>query len=180
VSVAYAQIRAEFTQLRAFVLNDIERMLRLEPGVNYAAAAVIACGFEALANVRDGHKNAGQRPFAETLPADWRPVASSLFDALRNGIVHGYETQRIRVGARTIELSIAWRETGHLTWYDDQLVLNVRALAEGLRERFDEYEEQLKADATARDRFLTRRRRDREHRVSEGEATAWRVLTPAS
>jgi hypothetical protein len=180
ISIGYAQIQTDLAKLRSFVLGDIDRMLELEPGVNYAAAVVIACGFEALANVRDGRENAGQQPFAETLPARWRPVASSLFDALRNGIVHGYETQLIRVGDQTVELAIAWRVTEHLMWYEGQLVLNVRALAACLRERFDDYDQRLRADGSARDLFFKRRRRQREHQVRGDEAVAWRSLIPNS
>lgn len=176
VSVTYEQVAADFVRLRDFVLGDVERILTLEPGANYAAAAVIACGFEALADVRDGHRNAGQRPFAETLPAAWRPVAPSLFDALRNGIIHGYETQRIVVAGCTVELAIAWRDGEHLTWSAGQLVLNVRDLAEGLRERFEAYEERLNRDVQLRELFLRRRRRNRERAATGADAEAWRVL----
>lgn len=43
-----------------------------------------------------------------------------------------------------IELAIAWRPTTPLTWSDGPMVLNVRSLAETLRERFGEYEDRLK------------------------------------
>ena len=176
MSVAFAQIETEFNRLRSFLLNDVERILGLEPGVNYAAAAVIACGFEALADVRDGKSNAGEAPFAETLPRNWRPVAPSLFDALRNGIVHGYETQCIVANGETVQVVIAWRHAEHLAWDAGRLVLNVRAMAAGLRERFAEYEDLLRKDAAARDRFLMRSGRDRERHVRGREAEAWAGL----
>lgn len=176
MSVSFAQIETEFERLRDFLLNDVERILGLEPGVNYAAAAVIACGFEALANVRDGKSHAGEGPFAETLPREWRPVAGSLFNVLRNGIVHGYETQRLVAKGQTVEVAIAWRQGEHLMWDAGRLVLNVRAMADGLRDRFADYENLLHDDAAARDRFLRRGKRDRERHVRGYEAEAWAHL----
>jgi hypothetical protein len=66
-----------------------------------------------------------------------------------------------------------------MAWHEGQLVLNVQSLGEGLRERFNDYEERLKVDAAARDMFLTRRRGAREHHVSAAEAAVWSSLMPS-
>jgi hypothetical protein len=81
-------------------------------GANYAAAALITCAHETLAGLRSGAP--AHATFGETLPTIWQPVAQSLFDALRNGVVHGYATKTLIVNGRRIELSVSWREQQHL------------------------------------------------------------------
>jgi hypothetical protein len=86
----------------------------------------------------------------ETLPEHWLAVAPSLYDALRNDIVHRYDTRRIRVDGRDIELAITWGSGRHLTFANGQLVLAVPDLAAGLRRAFDAYEAALRADGALR------------------------------
>jgi hypothetical protein len=162
------------------VLNDLDRITSQPEGGNYAAAAVIVCAYDALADLRDGARNAGNRPFRDTLPPRWKPVAASLYDALRNGLVHGYETQRILVDGRDIELAVAWQSGRHLTVADGHVVLAVPDLADGLRQAFDLFEAALRMDAQLRDRFQQRFRRGRVREVhNPGERAAWRALLPS-
>jgi len=78
VATSFKQIKPEFERLRAFVLNDLDRIVDRDVGGNYAAVALIVCGHDAIADLRDGRANAGQLPFADALPSAWRPVAPSL------------------------------------------------------------------------------------------------------
>jgi hypothetical protein len=120
-------------------------------------------------------------PFGDTLPPEWRPVAPSVYDALRNGIIHAYAAQTIHVAGRDIRLSVAWRGGGHLTIAGDWLIVVVPDLAAGLHRAFGTFEEKLRADAAQRDRFLTRHRRDSVHEVRAlDEQEAWRHLLDAS
>jgi hypothetical protein len=86
----FAEIEQDFRELRTFILHDLDQIVGLE-GANYAAAALITCAHETLAGLRSGAP--AHATFGETLPTIWQPVAQSLFDALRNGVGHGYATK---------------------------------------------------------------------------------------
>jgi hypothetical protein len=106
MAMPFERIEKPFVELRDFVLNDLDRLTSQEIGGNYLAAALIMCAHEAIADLRDG-RPLGELPFADSLPPKWRAVAPSLYGALRDGLVHGYEAKWIRVDARRIELGVA-------------------------------------------------------------------------
>ena len=137
MAVEFAAIERDFEELRSFILNDIRQIVALEQGANYAAAAIIACAHETLAqlHLRGSRKYA---TFAETLPTAWRAVAPSLFDALRNGIAHGYATKTIVVAGSRVEIGVSWRERQHLSFdpIGELLYLNVQQLAKDLEAAF--------------------------------------------
>jgi hypothetical protein len=177
MAIPFERIEQCFVELRDFVLNDLDRIASQDIGGNFAACAVVVCAYDAIAALRDDAKNAGEVPFCETLPPEWQPVAPSLYDALRNGIVHTYATQKIHVGGRDIGLSVAWRGERHLTFDGDWLIIVVPDLAAGLHRAFARFEEKLRADAAQRDLFFTRYRRDSVHNVrAPDEQEAWRRL----
>ena len=173
--IAYADIEADYAELRDFILNDVDRIVALETGGNYAAAALIACAHESLAKVqaRKAHDT-----FTDTLPDAWQPVAPSLFDALRNGIVHRYVTKAVVVDGTRIEINISWREKPHLNLdkQDGVLYLNVPTMAAQLRGAFDAYEIDLRANEAACRRFVERHRKARESYPQGAELAAWRQL----
>jgi len=105
------------------------------------------------------------------------PRRAIAVDALRNGIVHGYETKTIRVGGADIELSVAWRTGRHQTFDSGQLILAVPDLADGLRGAFEDFEATLRGNADAREHFRERLRRGRVHEVrGPAEREAWQAL----
>lgn len=182
MTIPFEQVEEDFRRLRDFVLDDLDRITGQAVGGNYAAAALIVCAYDAIASLRDGRSNRGELPFGETLPPDWRPVAPSLYDALRNGIVHGIETKTIRVAGRDLELAVSWREGRHLTLdHHGRLVLAVLHLADDLRAAFDAFEVRLRHEPDLRDRFRRRLRHDRIHEVrSPAEQEAWQRLLDGS
>lgn len=108
---------------------------------------------EVLAKLRGVDKDA---VFAETLPREWRPVRRSLYDALRNGIVHGYATKTLRVDGSPVGIGVSWRDHPHLSLDPARrtVFLNVETMAADLRRAFENYEAELLANADARERFL--------------------------
>ena len=141
----FEEIEPKLRELRAFVLNDLESVVDREVGGNYAAAALIVSAYDALGDLR---KEKGAVPFEEQLPATWRPVAKSLYDALRNGLVHHYDPKLIVVDGQRIELCISWRERPHLSIEGARFNLNVQRMAVDLRVAFDDYEQALRADSS--------------------------------
>jgi hypothetical protein len=175
MAVQFADIEGDLDEIRAFILNDVERIVAMEGGVNYAAAAVIACAYEALARLR---AMANYAVFAETLPQEWRPVGRSLYDALRNGIVHGYSTKTLLVEGRRVEIGVSWRDHPHLSFdaVRQTLFLNVTTMAAELRQTFENYEGQLRSSPDARERFVRGRRREREVSPQGDQLAAWQAL----
>jgi hypothetical protein len=174
MAVEFADIDKDFDALRSFILNDLDQIVALKTGANYGATALITCGHETLAALRDPQapKHA---TFAESLPTVWQPVAQSLYDALRNGIVHGYATKRLIVNAHRIELSVSWRKERHLSLDAESgvLYLNVQQMATDLRDAFARYEDALRTDAAARRSFQSKRRKAREVQPQGEQKAAW-------
>ena len=180
MAVRFEDIKDKFHEIFGFIRDDLERMLTLHPGVNFAAASLFASVCETLAIYRCGKKE-GEIVFAELLPdGPFQGVAKTLYDALRNGLVHRYRAKDIKFDRKTVEIDIAWRKGRHLTVHEKNgvwhLILNVRDLCCGLFSAFDEYEAELKDSGEARDRFFKTHRKEREMKAPHGEIGAWREI----
>ncbi len=182
MAIDFEAIEQRFREIFGFIQQDLARIAQVEPGVNYAAAALIACACETVAKYRNASSEGGDA-FATLLPGgNYQTVAKTIYNALRNGLVHGYEAQDIEFNGSRVGLAIAWRETPHLTFLlkenKPHLVLNMRELCERLSEQIDSFRAELMADASARDRFFTQSRKDKVHMVgTPGEVQAWKALT---
>jgi len=180
MAVSYERIRPRFERLRDFVLKDRDRIVGEPVGGNYAATAIIVCAYDAIADLRHGNSGRGHLAFEATLPDEWKPLAKSLYDALRNGLVHAYETKRISVDGREIELLVSWRGRRHLSLDTGRVYLNVPRMADDLRRAFDDYDTTLRSDAAMRERFWKRSEQDRVQPVGDrAEVAAWRELLEA-
>src|SRR5436190_22983001 len=105
----FGQIEGDFGTWRAFVLDDLDRIVAMATGGNFAAAGVFVIGCEVLGKLRYvGQSNPEAIAFAHCLPDPWQPVASDLYDALRNGLVHNYTAAPLRVNGQVLGLTIAW------------------------------------------------------------------------
>lgn len=177
--IEFAKIEKQFEETLGFLQRDLSRIRVLEPGVNYAAAALIACACEVIAKRRGA---AGADVFKNLLPPG-RPyelISKTLYEALRNGLVHGYDTKEIVFDGTSIGLMIAWKETRHLSVVPHGgkqcLVLNVQALSDRLSSEIDKFREELKQSPEARDKFFTTCRRDERKEVHDVEAIEWRSM----
>src|SRR3989442_1761070 len=113
--VEYEDIRSKFEELRNFIINDLKLLVGQENGGNYITACLIVCACEALSWLRNGKPYKGELFFSEMmLPHKWQAVASTLYDALRNGIVHGYETMDVVIGPTRVVLAVSWKQKPHL------------------------------------------------------------------
>ena len=158
MTVSFADIEQKFNRVFGFIQRDLERILTLDPGVNFAVAGLAACACETLARYRYG-RGEGADVFSRLLPGGpFQVVAKSLYDILRNGLVHRYDTADIRVEGKTIQLAISWRAEPHLSVKEvngvPNLVLNVTTLCADLFGAFAEYREELRGNGEARDHFL--------------------------
>jgi hypothetical protein len=160
MAISFEKVRLDFEQLRRLVIDDLKRVVEQRIGGNYAAGLIVVCGCEALARLWHGAPD-GELVFSKRmLPEDWRPVGKSLYNALRNGLAHFYETKDISLNGQRVTLALSWRKHRHLSLSDDQrtLYLNVRTMARDLERTFDDFAQQLQKDTSSRDLFWTKRR----------------------
>lgn len=143
------ELRQAFKRLKDSVLPDLRGVLRIEhkPPV-YAAAILVAVGCEALGRLRHTHIS---KVFVEELVLKRRPdiderMAVDLFEALRNGLAHIYDTAYIQAGSSgpRIELIICWKnhEQLHLRprRYPPGIYLHLPTMFEDLKAAFRKHD----------------------------------------
>lgn len=181
MEVSYEDIRETFEKVRDYFTYDLKLLSGQSEGGNYITALLIACACETLARFRYGQPNGAQFFAKEMLTDEWQPVAPSLFDAMRNGIAHCYETKPIRIGNRLIDIGIAWRKHPHLQFsYDKKILyLNIQTMAEQILNLLKEYESSLKADQQLRLQFFKAMKTDWTKKTDGDELNAWKKLLGA-
>jgi hypothetical protein len=177
MAVKFDQVKPLLDELRANLLDDLKRITRQPEGGNYAAVAVVGCACEALGRLRYGKKDGGSDFFTcYVLPERWQPVGPDLYEALRHGIAHGYETKTIELGKGKLNVGVSWREKPHLTFEEGRstLFINVPELAADLGRALDRYEAELLEREDLRDLFYTHWRKG--HSVRRPQKAAWQAL----
>lgn len=162
MSDSFDLIEKEFYELRDFFLNDLTLLVNLPKGGNYAATLLVANACEVLGRLRY-ESGEGDEFFKHYLvPESWKPVASTIFNALRNGLAHSFATKVIvQISGAVLNLGISWKEKPHFV-YDAKegcLYLNVQNLSDALRHAFEQYETELYTDTNLCELFLKRRQR---------------------
>jgi hypothetical protein len=107
--------REVFDRLRLAMKGDMRRVLEWSEGGHYVAALLVATASESLSKLQD---QPDEFVFVGLLTKHGfnREMAVDVFDALRDGLAHVYDTKFIRVGEGClIELVVSWREKKHLT-----------------------------------------------------------------
>jgi hypothetical protein len=179
--VSFSDIEKNFDRVFGFIQRDLEQFLSLDVSGNFAVAALAACACETLARYRYG-TGEGADVFRRLLPeGPFQVVAKSLFDLVRNGLVHRYDTADIRVEERIIRLALSWRTEPHLSVKEidgvPNLVLNVTKLCADLFGQFDNYRQELNVSAEARDRFFCAYRETGTFDVTvPAQVEAWKAM----
>jgi hypothetical protein len=172
--ISYADITKEFDESLGFIRNDITALCNQQETVNYTVALLIGCACEALAD--GGAGNSKDRVFAEMLPeGDWRVLAKPLFDALRNGLAHSFDTKHLHMGADEIQIHISWNLTAIVEPTQDGLgiLVGIRSLAARLCAKINEFQALLQEDEQARKKFRAALQRERKRKCSPLELAAW-------
>jgi len=112
-----AELPRAFTQLRGMVRNDLKQIRKIDrKSPIYAVALLVAIATEALSQLEGRPDDA---VFAEALLG--RPygvplqVGRVLFDAIRNGLAHVYDTKTVLVGTNEIIVVLSWRQRDHMS-----------------------------------------------------------------
>jgi hypothetical protein len=144
----------------------------------------------------------GASVFEELLPAgDWRELSVPIYNALRNGLAHGFDTKHLLIDGKEHQIHLNAREDGLtiIATYNEYatteagqkrkfrmraftkdpkneiaLQIGMRGIAQALCAKIDEFEALLTTDKNAHDRFVAAQQRTAEVGV-KGEA-AWRSL----
>lgn len=182
----FSEIEQEFDETLGFIQNDLAAICAKDLGTNYTAALLIGCACDVIAQRRGGRVRDFE-VFAELLPdtSDWRTLAKPLFEAVRHGLAHGFDTKEIRFNGGIMTVTISWRRREHLsidrTREKPSLVLNVQSLATALNEKIDSLREQLIDDSSACDRFRMSCRPGSKSKqvlsIDPREVEAWSRLT---
>ena len=181
-----AELPRAFTQLRSMVRNDLKQIRKIEKKApNYAVALLVTIATEALSQLEG---RADEAVFAEDLLGRLHgvplQVGRVLFDAIRNGLAHVYDTKIIVVGADEIIVVLSWQKREHMSvavedWLNYGrprvgVCLNVGTLWTDLDAHFTVFAERLGKDANLLRRVNENAAKQRRI-VSQGEALrTWR------
>jgi hypothetical protein len=172
-------IEPQFVRLRDFVLADLEGFGENERGGNFGLVALVLTACDALGTLRYASRGSGSKVFELCLPEPWKPVADILYDALRHGLIHGYDAKLIDDGTTKVAFAIGWHRKHsdrHMRFVEPgRLYIQAQTLVDGLRDAFAHIENELRADARLRDTFLVQANRDRVVHVTEHDAERWRT-----
>jgi hypothetical protein len=92
----------------------------LYSGGNFAGVGLMLAACDALGDLRYGTRSSGDRILERCLPDAWKPAASVLYDALRNGLLHGYEPKIVMRDGAAVGFAIGWRSSvGHMQFTNE-------------------------------------------------------------
>ena len=121
-------------QLKTFITNDINQLLSLERGGNYAVALLITIGSEALSKLEGKATTPTTGVFRELVKPYGlnAAMADDLFEALRKQLAHVYDTKLLKVGRHEFGIYVGWGAYEHMSILRDRdphgLYLNVRTM----------------------------------------------------
>jgi hypothetical protein len=177
MALVFADIRKEFDESLGYIRQDIAWLCEHNSGLNYTVALLIGCACEALAD--GGAFPSKERALAELLPdAEWKQLAKPLFDALRNGLAHSFDTKHIHVDGEVVQIYIHWSmseiiKIKAVSGGKDGLFIGARPLAAKVCQAIDHFEASLQSDDEACQRFRNALQRDRTVACSP---TLWQQL----
>jgi hypothetical protein len=176
MAVTYADIRQDFDDSLGYIVNDVEALCRGHERVNYTVMLLVGCACEALADA--GAFASKEIAFAELLPDDdWRGLSRHLFDALRNGLAHSFDTKHIQVDGQSIQIHMSWDMERVITidsnGGNDKLLIGPRPLGARVCDSIREFRAKLQRDDIACQRFRDALDRARIVKVS---ASLWQKL----
>lgn len=174
---SYREIEHEFSVTLGYIRDDINALCRGSERLNYTVALLVGVACEAL-------EDAGAYPdkilvLSELLPdSDWRKLTRVLFEALRHGLAHNFDTKHINIDGKLVQIYMAW-DLPHpieikMQGDEEQIRIGTRVLGIGICKKIEEFRAKLRNDADARERFRSSLNRSSREVKCDGEV--WRVL----
>ena len=153
---AYAEIKHEFDVTLGYIRDDINALCNGTQTLNYTVGLLIGVACEAL-------EDAGAYPnkrtvLADLLPDDdWRQLKDVLFDALRNGLAHNFDTKHIHINGRLVQIYMVWglpKPTAiGMRNGEEALEIGTCVLGRGICRMIDEFRAKLQNDTSACETF---------------------------
>jgi hypothetical protein len=158
MAVSYADIKHEFDVTLGYIHDDIRALCAGTETVNYTVALLIGVACEALEDA--GFYANKKTALADLLPdADWRQLAGVLYEALRNGLAHNFDTKHIHVNGQVVQIYLVWRTRRAITIEqrngEESLSLGTCVLGKGICDKINEFRAKLQSDPVACERFKT-------------------------
>jgi hypothetical protein len=175
-------VKQEFAESLGYIRQDICWLLNHDSGLNYTIALLICCGCEMLAALKDKNRR-GEKVFAEILPSGgWQVLAGRIYEALRNGLAHGFDTKHLLVDGTQYQIYLGVKGPQDIRIIQTNrgagLYIGIRSLAEALCAKITDFEALLEHDDDARRRLMAARQTTTALNVIEAEA--WRALIAAA
>jgi hypothetical protein len=136
--------------LRYPIKTTLREIVKQDTG-HYAAALLIVIGCEGLSRLL---KQPDHHIFVKELITPHRKItegmARDLWEALRQGLAHIYDTNFIGVAGKNVEIVVSLRELPHLTRRDSPpgIYLNIETMHRDLDKIFEQYHHEFWADPT--------------------------------
>jgi hypothetical protein len=175
--LTYAEIEKEFDESLGYIHDDIRALCSGTQTLNYTVALLVGVACEAL-------EDAGASPnritvLEDLLPdAEWKRLAKPLFDAIRHGLAHNFDTKHIYVNGTAVQIYFSWNMAKiiHIAQVNghDALYLGTRRLGAGICEKIQKFRTKLQTDAHSRERF--RNSLQSEGRRVQCPSELWKVL----
>jgi hypothetical protein len=156
MSVTYDEIEEEFEYSLGYIHNDIQALCQGQKKLNYTVALLVGVACEAL---EDAGAYANKiTVLGDLLPdADWKKLAKPLFDALRHGLAHKFDTKHIHVNGNVVQIYLSWTLPKTICIEQvngkDALRISTCRLGNGVCEKIRDFRTKLQNDADARKRF---------------------------
>jgi len=101
-------------------------------------------------------------------------MARDVWDALRNGLAHIYETKRVKTNSLAVEINVSWERRAHLTisHRPTEIYVNVRTMRNLLLKAFRAEEARLRG----RDRVPPRKWLEKRETDKSKDPTGWKNL----
>jgi hypothetical protein len=179
----FGEIASEFEETLGYIRGDLDWLIKNKPNLHYTVALLVGCGCEMLASYRNPRRRNGEIVFAELLPTgEWQALAVRLYGALRDGLAHGFDTKHISVNSKEHQICINSSEPELFTFRNSDrgiiLSINIKSIATAVCNKITEFENVLKQEAGARERFM--KASQPPAILSQAETTAWRNLVKAA
>jgi hypothetical protein len=175
--LTFDDIANEFKESLGYIRQDIRWLCKHNSGLNYTVALLVGCACEALSD--GGAYPSKERALAELFPdEDWKKLAKPLFDAIRNGLAHSFDTKHIHVNGQVVQIVFAWGPAplvriGPFAGQGDGLYVGTILLGKSVCALIDQFEATLRNDPAACQRFKNALQRDRKVNCSQH---LWTVL----
>ncbi|MFZ0912194.1 MAG: hypothetical protein WBQ76_04845 [Candidatus Korobacteraceae bacterium] len=178
--LSFADVEKEFDESLGYIKNDISALCRQNETVNYTVALLVACGCEFLAEGR-GERKEPHDVFAELLPTDdWKALAKPLYEAVRNGLAHKFDTKHLHVDGQRLQIYFSWTRKQIVdigpVGSGTGLFIGTRPLGTLLCQKIEEFRQKLQTDAAARERFRRAYKSQDWTQCSATETAAWKRL----